>query len=88
METGIAIIVLLSSSFFDALRDTHNRKDWWAFHWRKWISWYPPLAFILYLHVDRWFWLPVIVAAYAIWRLGAIAGGQGHWPSFWGRWFR
>ena len=83
----LAVMVLITASIFDALRDAWMRSaGWWRRHLVKWVSFYVPLAFIMFMHTPWSLWLPIIVASWLAWRgsLYWIAGVR--WESMWVRW--
>ena len=63
----IAVLVLITASIFDALRDAWMRSaGWWKRHAVKWVSFYTPLAFIMFMHT------PCSVGVY----VGALGEGS------------
>lgn len=79
--------IILATSFLDALRDTlYERTTWRKWHLIKWGSFYPPLAALLVLHIPAPWWVPTIIAAWALWQVGMRVGGK-RWSSFWFWWW-
>lgn len=81
----LAIGIALLASVFDALRDAWIKEGWWKRHIVKWLSFYPPLIFIIAVHVPWIYWAPVAVAAWVVWRLSVKHIGGKNWESHWFR---
>lgn len=85
----IAILVLITASIFDALRDAWMRSEgWWQRHAVKWISFYTPLAFIMFMHTPWTLWLPIIITSWVAWRSSLYYIAGVHWESMWLRWVK
>ena len=86
---AVAVVVVLLSCVFDALRDAWMRSEgWWKRHIVKWISFYAPLSFISAVHVRWEYWGPLIALAWITWRLSLFYIGGKNWPSHWGRYLK
>ena len=80
MRTAIIIIIILVTTFFDALRDL-SFKNWWRRHIVKWIQFYLPLIYLMTML--NWYWwiiLPVIVRLI---RQETIKMSGKNWQSIW-----
>jgi len=85
----IAIAVIWTATCFDALRDAWMRSaSWWKRHIVKWISFYLPLTYILFLDVRWKIWIPVMAISWIIWRCSLRYIGGVQWESMWTRWLR
>ena len=85
----VAVVIILVATGFDALRDAWMRSaSWWKRHAVKWISFYLPLAWILYREVPFPQSILVVIGSWVVWRcsLRYIAGVK--WESMWVRWFK
>jgi hypothetical protein len=84
-----AALVILISVVFDALRDAWMKNEgWWKRHIPKWISFYTPLAYIMFTDMIWWSWFIIAPLAWIAWRLSLryIAGVK--WESMWIRGWR
>lgn len=83
MQLFIIILIIIVSAL-DALRDAwYGQKDFRTWHLVKWAAFYPPLIVLLVTFVDWHWWVPVVVAAWIAWRIGAVVVGKKGWKSFW-----
>ena len=89
MEYIIAALILFASAA-DAVRDAwmtryrtdpYKSKGWYMRHAAKWVAFYPPLAALLVLHVSPWYWLPLIILSWVVWRLAVRHIGRVTWES-------
>lgn len=81
-----ALIIIMTTVFFDALRDAwHGKKSWGVWHAVKWAQFYPMLGLCWYLAgLPLWWLVWAVPLAWAIWRLTARYIGGVKWFSFWG----
>ena len=73
----IILAVIVITVFFDALRDGwYGRIGWWKWHIVKWIAFYTPIIYILWVNF-AWYWiLAMAIPAWLLWRLGLRLTGQ------------
>jgi len=86
MNWWILVIIFLSV-IFDALRDAFWGTEKKIWHLFKWLSFYPPLAYISITEFG-WHTIWIAVVSLAIWRFSvSYWGGKRTWKSFWFRFF-
>ena len=67
----LTVLVVLQAVAFDAIRDGNLHTGWWQFHVPKWIAFYTPLIYIVWMSGLR---IRAIAAlAFASWILWSIA---------------
>jgi hypothetical protein len=81
-----AIGVIIWSVFFDALRDGFLKSCWWKRHIFKWLQFYPPILFILIVHLGWQWWLILPIPSWIIWRIALRYVAKVNWPSMWISW--
>jgi len=85
----VAVVIIFASTFFDALRDAWMRSEgWWKRHIVKWVSFYAPLSFIMFVHTSWQLWIPLIIGSWITWRMSLRYVGGVEWESMWVRWFK
>lgn len=84
------ILFLVAMSSFDALRDVgRGQFEYWVWHTIKWLSMYPPLAYILYKKVwkaSKVLAVVAVVLSAMAWNFWADLYRPPHWddgPSQW-----
>lgn len=86
----IALSVIIIAVIFDPLRDvfTAYQKGWWQRHIVKWIQFYVPVLFIMFVHLDPKWWLILPIPCWIIWQLMLHYVAKAEWESMWIRWFK
>jgi len=85
----IALGVIISTVFFDSLRDgmMHN-KNWWRWHVVKWLQFYVPILFVMVVHLNWKWWLILPIPCWIIWQLTLRYVAGVKWESMWIRWVK
>lgn len=69
-EKYFAVVIVLWATAFDAWRDAVvYRWKWWPRHIVKWLAFYPPLVYIVFVLELNWLeWLAIGTLALMFWR--------------------
>jgi len=86
----VAIIVIVLTVFFDALRDGFiNDPNWWKRHIFKWLAFYIPILYIMIVHVGLvWWWILLVPCCWIIWQVAIHYIAKKKWESMWIRWIK
>ena len=67
----MALAIILISTATNALHDRwiiRRKVGWWKWHIVKWIMFFPPLIFIAEYFVRWYFWGPLVIISWILWR--------------------
>lgn len=83
----IALIVVVMTVFFDALRDGFfKNQNWWKRHIVKWLQFYIPILFVMVVHLDWKWWLILPIPCWILWQVALHYVACVEWESMWIRW--